>query len=161
MDFEALEAIRALKHRYLRGLDLKQWDVYGDTMCEDIVGKYGSPSGGLPAEFRGREAIVDFMRKSLDGKNIITVHVANHDEITVDGDTATGSWLLEDTVIAADYGILIRGAAYYTDTYRRENGVWRIATTGYERIYESSQSTGDLPGYTLTANRWAEFATPR
>ncbi|MFE3697223.1 hypothetical protein ACFXO7_05060, partial [Nocardia tengchongensis] len=54
-----------------------------------------------------------------------------------------------------DYGLLIRGAAYYHDTYRREDGVWRIATTGYQRIYESKMLTGELPGYALTANRWA------
>ncbi|MEC3914876.1 nuclear transport factor 2 family protein [Nocardia sp. CDC160] len=157
MDFEALEAIRQLKYRYLRSLDLKQWDEFADTLCEDIVGKYGSPSGGLPAEFHGRDQIVEFMRNALNA-NIITVHVANHPEITVDGDTATGSWCMEDTVIAADYGLLIRGAAYYNDTYRREDGVWRIASTGYERIYESSQSTAELPGYTLLANRWADLA---
>lgn len=155
MDFEALEAIRQLKHRYLRSLDLKQWDDYGDTLCEDIVGKYGSPSGGLPAEFRGRDSIVEFMRNALDGKNIISVHVANHPEITVDGDTASGSWCLEDTIIAADYGLLIRGAAYYHDTYRREDGVWRIATTGYQRLYEYTMATKDLPSFTLTANLWA------
>ncbi|MVU76739.1 nuclear transport factor 2 family protein [Nocardia sp. ET3-3] len=154
MDFEALEAIRQLKYRYLRTLDLKLWDEFADTLCEDIVGAYGSPSGGLPAEFQGRDSIVDFMRNALSA-NIITVHVANHPEITVDGDTATGSWCMEDTVIAADYGLLIRGAAYYNDTYRREDGVWRIASTGYERIYESKQSTADLPGYALLANRWA------
>ncbi|MFE3060776.1 nuclear transport factor 2 family protein [Nocardia sp. NPDC059239] len=160
MDFAALESIRALKYRYLRTLDLKQWDEFGDTLCADIVGSYGSPSGGLPDQFTSRDQIVDFMRGALSG-NIITVHVANHPEITVDGDTASGSWCLEDTVIAADYGLLIRGAAYYHDTYRREDGVWRIASTGYQRIYESKMSTDALPGYALTANRWAPAAEPQ
>ncbi|MEU1208506.1 nuclear transport factor 2 family protein [Nocardia sp. NPDC005825] len=160
MDFAALESIRALKYRYLRTLDLKQWDEFADTLCTDIVGSYGSPSGGLPAQFTSRDQIVDYMRGALSG-NIITVHVANHPEITVDGDTASGSWCLEDTVIAADYGLLIRGAAYYHDTYRREDGVWRIASTGYQRIYESKMSTAELPGYALTANRWAPAAESR
>ncbi|RMI35663.1 nuclear transport factor 2 family protein [Nocardia stercoris] len=154
MDFEALETIRALKYRYLRTLDLKLWDEFGDTLCPDIVGSYGSPSGGRPLEFTSRDEIVEYMRGALGG-NIITVHVAGHPEITVDGDTATGSWCMEDTVIAPDFEILIRGAAYYHDTYRREDGVWRIASTGYQRIYESHQSTKGIPGYGLTANRWA------
>ncbi|MFF0611167.1 nuclear transport factor 2 family protein [Nocardia tengchongensis] len=154
MEIEAREAIRTLKYRYLRTLDLKRWDEFADTLCSDVVANYGSPSGNLPAEFRGRDQIVDYMRAGLGG-NIITVHVAGHPEITVDGDTATGSWSLEDTVIFPDDHRMIRGAAYYTDTYRREDGVWRIATTGYQRIYESIQSTDGLPGYTLTANRWA------
>ncbi|GAB4584627.1 nuclear transport factor 2 family protein [Nocardia sp. IFM 10818] len=151
---EALEQIRALKYRYLRSLDLKLWDEFADTLSADIVASYGSPSGGRPLDFTGRDEVVDYMSKSLGG-NIITVHVANHPEITVDGETATGSWCLEDTVIVPDFRVLIRGAAYYRDEYRREDGVWRIARTGYERIYESSMSTEALPGYTLTANRWA------
>ncbi|WP_405491883.1 nuclear transport factor 2 family protein [Nocardia sp. NBC_00511] len=158
MDFEALETIRALKYRYLRTLDLKLWDEFADTLSTDIIGSYGSPSGDMPLEFNGRDQIVDYMRGALGG-NIITVHVANHPEITVDGETATGSWCLEDTVIVPDYQLLIRGAAYYHDTYHREDGVWRITRTGYQRIYESKQSTAGLPGYEITANRWAPTET--
>lgn len=151
---EALEAIRAVKYRYLRTLDLKLWDEFGDTLCEDVTAAYGSPSGEMPAEFKGREQIVEYMRGALGG-NIITVHVVHHPEITVDRESATGSWCLEDTVIFPEHSSIIRGAAYYNDTYRCENGVWRIERTGYERIYESTMSTEGLPGYALTANRWA------
>ncbi|WP_067698908.1 nuclear transport factor 2 family protein [Nocardia jejuensis] len=157
MDVIALEEIRALKARYLRTLDLKQWDDFAGTLASDVVASYGSPSGGQPLEFTSRDQVVDYMRNALSG-NIISVHVANHPEITVDGDTASGTWLLEDTVIIADYKIVIRGAAYYHDTYRREDGVWRIASTGYQRIFESKMSTDALPGFELTANRWAPSA---
>lgn len=157
MDVVASEQIRALKHRYLRTLDLKRWEEFADTLTADVVASYGSPSGDLPPEFHGREAVAEYMRNALSG-NIITVHVATHPEIQVDGDTATGSWLLEDTVMIPDYNRVIRGAAYYHDTYRRENGVWRIATTGYQRIFEAVMGTDALPGFTLTANRWAEPA---
>ncbi|QLY29745.1 nuclear transport factor 2 family protein [Nocardia huaxiensis] len=160
MDTIALEQIRALKHRYLRTLDLKQWDDFGDTLCTDVVGSYGSPSGGGPLEFTDREALVGYMRGALSG-NIITVHVANHPEIEVDGETARGTWCLEDTVIVPDFDILIRGAAYYHDTYRREDGVWRIASTAYQRIFEAKMSTDALPGFALTANRWAEMTAPQ
>ncbi|WP_067548623.1 nuclear transport factor 2 family protein [Nocardia crassostreae] len=151
---EALERIRALKYRYLRSLDLKLWDEFGDTLCADIVASYGSPSGGRPLDFTGRDEVVEYMRTGLGG-NIISVHVATHPEIHVDGETATGSWCLEDTIIVPDFHIMIRGAAYYRDEYRCEDGVWRIARTGYERIYESKMSTEALPGFALTANRWA------
>ncbi|MFJ4650183.1 nuclear transport factor 2 family protein [Nocardia sp. NPDC088792] len=154
-DFEASEQIRQLKHRYLRTLDLKLWDEFADTLSTDIVASYGSPSGGQPLEFTSRDQVVDYMRNALSG-NVITVHVANHPEITVDGDTATGSWCLEDTVIVPDFGMLIRGAAYYEDTYRRESdGKWRITGTGYQRIFEAKMATEALPGFAITANRWA------
>ncbi|WP_306362390.1 nuclear transport factor 2 family protein [Nocardia sp. CC227C] len=154
MDLEAVESIRSLKHRYLRCLDLKQWDEFAGTFTPDATGDYGSPSGGRPLRFTGRDAIVDYMRSALSA-NIITVHVATHPEIEVDGETATGSWCLEDTVIVPEYRVMIRGAAYYRDRYRRDDGRWRIAHTGYERIFEATMSLDALPGFTLTANRWA------
>lgn len=154
MDLIAVEGIRTLKYRYLRSLDLKLWDEFASTFAADATGSYGSPSGGGPLEFTGRDAIVGYMRKALGG-NIITAHIATHPEIEVDGDTATGSWCLEDTVIVPDYRVAIRGAAYYRDRYRRENGRWLIEHTGYERIYEATMSLDALPGFTLTANKWA------
>ncbi|WP_280268721.1 nuclear transport factor 2 family protein [Nocardia wallacei] len=154
MDLIALEEIRALKYRYLRSLDLKEWDEFAETLAEDATGDYGSPSGGRPLRFTSGAAIVDFMRTALGG-NIITVHVCTHPVIEVDGETATGSWCLEDTVIVPDHGVQIRGAAYYRDRYRKVHGQWRIAHTGYERIYESATSLSALPDFRLTANRWA------
>ncbi len=153
MDLVALEQIRTLKYRYLRALDTKLWDEFGDTFAEDATGDYGSPSGGRPLQFTGRDAIVEFMRSSLDG-NIATVHVCTHPVIEVDGETATGTWCLEDTVIVPDYDIMIRGAAYYQDRYRIADGGWRIAHTGYKRLYEARISLKES-GFTLTANPWA------
>lgn len=50
---------------------------------------------------------------------------------------------------------MIRGSGYYADTYRKdEDGVWRIASTGYQRIYEALTSLEDMPSFKL-ANRWA------
>ena len=154
MDMVALEEIRALKYRYLRSLDLKQWDEFGATLTDDAIGDYGSPSGGGPLKFTGSAEIVAYMRSTLDS-NIITVHVGTHPDIEVDGETATGSWCLEDTVIIPDYDVMIRGAAYYRDRYRKEGGRWRISHTGYERLYEATMSLSALPNFSLTANRWA------
>ncbi|MBB5915028.1 hypothetical protein BJY24_003895 [Nocardia transvalensis] len=154
MDPVALEEIRALKYRYLRSLDLKLWDEFAGTLAEDATGDYGSPSGGRPLKFTSGAEIVDYMRSSLD-RNIVTVHVCTHPVIEVDGDTATGSWCLEDTVIVPEFDVLIRGAAYYNDRYRKDNGRWYITHTGYDRIYESTMSLAALPDFKLTANRWA------
>src|SRR6202034_1133600 len=73
-------------------------------------------------------------------------------EITVDGDTATGSWRFEDTVIATEHRIVIKGAAFYQDRYERgADGKWRIAHTGYVRTYEAMLSLDDLPSFKFTA----------
>jgi hypothetical protein len=155
MDLAALEEIRRLKYRYFRTLDLKEWDEFEQTLTSDVLGRYGTRVYGEKLTLDGREAIVGFMREQLTS-SVITMHVAQHPELDVDGDEAEGSWGFEDTVIVPDFKVLIRGAGYYRDRYRRESdGVWRIAETSYERIYESMQSLDDTPSFKLVANRWA------
>lgn len=154
MDLVALEEIRQLKYRYFRTLDLKDWDAFGDCLAEDVVARYGTQAMDKPVHYNTRADVVDFMRENL-GTGIITVHIANHPEITVDGDTATGSWGFEDTVIVPDFKVKIRGAGYYHDTYRRDaDGKWRISGTEYQRIYEAMTSLDDTPSFKLIANRW-------
>jgi hypothetical protein len=105
--------------------------------------------------FDGRDAVVEFMRSSL-GPAIITVHQCHHPELRVDGDTATGTWYLQDLVIVSEHKMLLTGAAFYEDTYSRTDGTWRISRTGYVRSYEATQPLPD--GWQLTANRWATAA---
>jgi hypothetical protein len=159
MDLAALEEIRRLKYRYLRCVDLKLWDEIGDVFTADATVDYGTRALGEPIQLRGREEIVAFLRKSL-GPGIITVHFASQPEIDVDGAAATGTWSFEDTVIATEYRVVIKGAAFYEDRYARgEDGRWRISHTGYVRTYEVMMSLDDVPSLKFTANRWAEQPT--
>ena len=157
-DLVALEEIKTLKYRYFRTLDLKQWEDFGDCLAHDVRAAYGTQAMGEPLHYETREAVVGFMTENL-GPGVITMHIANHPEIEVEGDTATGSWAFEDTVIVPEFKIIIRGAGYYHDTYRRDadgegGGVWRIASTGYDRVFESMTSLEDTPSFKLIANRW-------
>ena len=111
---------------------------------------------GKPLKLAGRDEIIAFFRAKL-GPEIITVHAAGQPEITVDGDTATGSWRFEDTVIATEHRIVIAGAAFYQDRYERgADGPWRIAHTGYVRTYEAMMSLDDLPSFKFTAGSRAD-----
>ena len=155
MDLVELEKIRQLKYRYLRCVDLKLWDEIKDVFTADATADYNTPSAGRPLDLKSRDDIVTFLRDSL-GNGIITTHAAGQPEIEIDGDTATGTWRFEDTVIVPDFKVVIKGAAFYEDRYAREaDGQWRISHTGYVRIYESSMSLDDVPSWKLTANRWA------
>ncbi|MFE3542962.1 nuclear transport factor 2 family protein [Nocardia sp. NPDC059177] len=154
MDLIAIEEIKRLKYRYFRTLDLKRWDEFGDCLAVDIKARYGTQSMKEPLHYDTREGVVGFMSANV-GPGIVTTHIANHPEIDVDGDTARGSWVFEDTVIVPEYQALIRGSGYYLDEYRRDaDGKWRISATEYERIYEASTSLRDTPSFTLIANRW-------
>ena len=154
-DLIALEEIRRLKYRYLRSLDLKRWDEFALTLATDATADYGTQVYGERLRLAGRDEIVAFMSRRL-GPEVITVHLAGQPEIDIDGEEATGTWALQDTVIATGRQVVITGAAFYEDRYRRgEDGVWRISHTGYDRTYEAMFTLTDLPGFTLTANRWA------
>jgi hypothetical protein len=143
------EAIRQLKYRYLRSLDLKEWDEFADTLTPDVSADYGAR-----LSFTDRDSTVGYMRSAL-GPKIITVHQAHHPEVSVDGDTATARWYLQDIVLVLEQRIMLTGAAFYDDGYRRcEDGQWRICRTGYVRSYEAMQRLDD--SWQLTANKWAD-----
>ena len=46
-------------------------------------------------------------------------------------------------------------AAFYEDEYVKQDGSWKIRSTGYKRTYEEIQSRKDVPGLRLTAS-WFE-----
>jgi len=154
MDLASIEEIRQLKYRYFRTLDLKMWDEFGDCLAEDVKARYGTQAMNEPLHYDTRADVVKFMSENL-GPGIITIHIASHPEIAVDGDTATGSWGFEDTVIVPDFKVMIRGGGYYVDDYCKDaDGKWRIAGTKYDRIYEAMTSLEDTPSFKLIANRW-------
>ncbi|HCU96332.1 MAG TPA: nuclear transport factor 2 family protein [Actinobacteria bacterium] len=155
MDLAALEEIRRVKYRYLRCVDMKLWDEIAEVFTPEATADYGTPALGEPVRLTGRDAVVAFLRGKL-GPGIITAHFASQPEIDIEGDTASGTWCFEDTVIATGYGVVIKGAAFYEDRYARgEDGRWRISHTGYVRTYEMMLSLADLPSLKITANRWA------
>jgi hypothetical protein len=135
-------AIELLKYRYLRGLDTKHWDVFADTLTEDVKGDYGS-SLGEEHHFTNRDELVEFMRSSL-GPGVITEHRVTHPEITIKGDEASGIWYLQDRVIVAEFNFMLIGAGFYHDSYRRTANGWRISATGYDRTYDATMSLANL-----------------
>jgi hypothetical protein len=151
MDLATIEEIRQVKYRYLRCVDLKLWDELAQVFTPDATADYGTLAYGKPLKIAGRDEIVAFLRAKL-GPDIITVHSAGQPEITVDGATASGTWSFEDTVIATEHRIVVKGAAFYQDRYELGgDGRWRISHTGYVRTYEAMLSLDDLPSFRLTA----------
>jgi len=141
-DLADIEAIKQVKYRYLRALDTKHWDDFADTLAEDITADYG-PSLGEELHFANRADLVDYMRSAL-GPAVITEHRVTHPEITVNGDTASGSWYLQDRVIVAEYNFMLIGAAFYRDQYRRTDHGWKISSTGYDRTYDATMSLAGM-----------------
>jgi hypothetical protein len=150
----AIDDIKRLKYRYLRALDTKHWDDFAETLTEDVVGDYGS-SLGKEHHFTNRPDLLTFMRTAMP-IGVLTEHRVNHPEIIVAGDTAEGTWYLQDRVIVPEYNFMLFGAAFYHDRYRRTSDGWRICSTGYERTYEARMS---LEGLNFKATPGSALAT--
>lgn len=128
-----LEAIRQLKYRYFRALDTKRWDDLAETLTQDATTSYDE---GRYA-FSGREAILEFLRGALGSPRVLSMHHGHHPEIGMtSGTTARGTWYLEDQVLFLDANTVLRGAAFYSDEYRKVDGHWKICSTGYRRTFE-------------------------
>jgi hypothetical protein len=148
----AIDEICRLKYRYLRCLDQKLWDDIETCFTLDAVAEYSA--GGY--RFEGRDAIVDFLRRSMGSEQFLSSHRCHHPEIELtDATTATGVWALEDTVVHLDHDVTIQGAAFYQDEYVAEAGAWRIKRTGYRRTYEEIFPRSSIAGLRLTASWWA------
>lgn len=131
-----LRAIETVKYRYLRAVDTKDWVALADTLTEDVMASYGSQVNGKPLNYTDRESLLAFLSSAMT-PTMSTEHRVTHPIIEIDGDTATGSWYLQDKVLIPDYDVLIVGAAFYNDTYRRTEDGWRISSTGYDRTFEA------------------------
>lgn len=145
--FEDFQAITSLKYAYCRHLDTKDFAAMCALMTEDVTVTYG----GGAITLTGRQAVQDYLAKAMSSPTMLTSHLVSHPEITVDGDTATGRWALQDVVILEDAGLVIRGASLYEDRYVRAGESWLIEHTGYRRLYED---IGKRPEGTTTTASW-------
>ena len=147
-----IESIKRVKYAYARCLDLKLWDELAQVFTEDAVAAYSG--GGYT--FEGREAILEFLRRSMGAETFHSSHKMHHPEIDLTGPTtARASWALDDVVVESQWGITIRGASFYEDEYVKVAGQWKIKRTGYRRVFEEIQPRGNVEGLRLTASWWA------
>lgn len=146
---EDRDAIAALKYRYLRGVDTKDFALVAATLTRDAVARYG---GGVHT-VTGRDDIVGFLRSRLEADSVHTSHRVAHPELESDGsDRATGRWALDDVVLDTTQRFQLVGAAWYDDVYVRAGDGWRIAETGYSRTYELIQPWAEHAQ--MTASAW-------
>ena len=130
----AIENIRALKARYFRLMDTKQWDELADVFTPDM--QVISPGGQV--WLSGGPAFAASLRNSLERS--VSVHQGFTAEIEIiDADNATGIWAMQD-IIEWENGHpregwkSIIGRGHYHETYRRTEGIWRIATLSLTRL---------------------------
>lgn len=148
-DLAEIEGIKAAKYRYVRAVDTRDWELLATVLTDDATAAYAS--GKL--SYDGRDAIIGFLRDSMPPAEMLTSHRVHQPEIELTGPTtATGTWGLDDVVIFPNGNLVLRGAAFYFDQYRKVDGEWKISHTGYRRLYEE---TASREGVNLTDHWWA------
>jgi len=148
----AIRKIEQLKHRYMRAIDTHDCELMESCFMPDASVWY--MDGAISST--GRDNILRQFREGLlDDDNHFSSHIALHPEITITGpDSATGVWRFQDTVFnigpstpeRLNFGLRggqrVEGAGIYHDEYVRLDGSWRIARTGFVRIYEYWSTPG-------------------
>ncbi|WP_107149296.1 nuclear transport factor 2 family protein [Trinickia symbiotica] len=141
-EFTALHEISQTKYRYLRAVDTQDWELLRSCFTDDASVWYNQ--GKFTAE--GPDNIIARL-KAWFLPVVYSSHIALQPEIELTGpDTAKGTWRLQDIVHFKGPvpdpvrnltgGEEITGAGYYYDDYRCVNGQWKIARTGYVRLFE-------------------------
>ncbi|NBC37614.1 nuclear transport factor 2 family protein [Novosphingobium sp. FSY-8] len=138
----AIEAIRCVKARYFRLMDGKDWAALGDVFTQDAVfdARAAFSVGAPPPEsadwiWHGRDAIVAAIAGAITTRR--TVHHGHAHEITMTGpDSATGVIAMEDQIWdESGASQVLHGMGHYHETYVRQDGVWRIATSRLTRLH--------------------------
>ncbi len=146
---EDIEAIKRLKHKYFRCLDSKLWDEMAECFVPDATTSYTDGK----YSFKGIEAIMDFLKKSLGSDNVLSMHQGHQPEIDITSDTtAKGIWASEAGLVILDRNAATREVNFYHDEYVKVGGQWKIKHTGYRRLFEEAANRGETK---LLANMFA------
>jgi len=143
-----LEAIKTLKHRYVRAMTTSRWDLLESVLSEDIQASY---SDGKYV-FDNRADLLRFLSDSHDASatHILGYWHVTMPEISFDAsDHALGTWAMYHFFLDKREAQQLEMFAYYHDEYRRQDGEWRICRTGYRRVMEQSLDRNTLPGLQL------------
>ena len=128
---EDIEALKQLKAKYIRCVDLNLWDELAEVFTEDVEAHYGEN-----LDFQGRQALLDFLKGTIGLDNFISSHECHLPEIELSGETtAHARWKMHDYLIIQPNSTMT-GWAYYDEDCVKVNGEWKIKVIGYTRHFE-------------------------
>jgi|SRR5579863_8552479 len=123
-------ALCEVKARYCRFLDTKQWDAWTALFTEDCV--LDTSDAGGPPPIHGRGDALASVRAVIETAR--TAHHVHTPEIVIEGNSARAIWAMQDRVLF-DTGHSLTGYGHYTETYVKQNGGWKIATSKLTRLH--------------------------
>ncbi|MDJ0011442.1 nuclear transport factor 2 family protein [Rhodococcus erythropolis] len=144
----AIEAIKKTKATYWYALDTKQWDLLGSTFTRDGIADYRGAvdsshrpdvesarlavEAGDPVVIKGRGEIVQWFETRCGSWK--TIHHGHAPIVDITGpETGKAIWPIFDYI---DDGTSEgKGYGHYYDTYRQEDGEWRLDYLCFVRMH--------------------------
>jgi hypothetical protein len=131
---EDLEAIKKLHQTYINLMDNLEYEKVLDLFTED-----GSAEVRNSGVKRGRKELTQVYIEGLAkrrGKERFDGHMAIEPDITVEGDTARGTWVI--------YMLFSKPTLEWVQgrnecEYRKENGLWKIKSLKFTRTLASKK----------------------
>ena len=120
--------IRNLVARYSNAVAARDEKAWAETWTADAVWKIGG------SETVGRDQIVSTWLGLMDMFETV-VQVGHSGEVDVQGDTATGRWMLSELGWGRDGGASSHTVGLYEDTYRRTDAGWRFAERRFNFLH--------------------------
>ena len=144
---EQIEAIKGLKHRYLRACDAKDPDAFRACFISRGADIDYGPLGGFSGPDPADQLAAVFRRIALhtvDGTPaVLDMHHGLHPEITVlDAARASGRWTLKFrqlNMIERTEKLL---TGEYDDDYVIEDGVWKMARCHFRQLWSMTRPLG-------------------
>ncbi|MEV0107892.1 nuclear transport factor 2 family protein [Nocardia sp. NPDC050799] len=131
------EALRALKARYFRLMDTKDWSGFRALFCDDVVIDLSESGGEV---ITGADEFLTFLTARIGGA--LTIHHGHSPEIDVLSETTAQSiWAMEDRLTWPD-GTRVHGFGHYHETYAKVDGEWRIRTQRLTRLHTDYRPAG-------------------
>ncbi|WP_280458097.1 nuclear transport factor 2 family protein [Nocardia carnea] len=141
---EAVEAIKALKHRYLRACDAKDPEAFRECFVAAGAAVDYGVLGSFDAD--GMAAVFEKIAlQKIDGKNVILdMHHGTHPDITVHGpERASGKWTLKFRQVNLIENTETVMTGEYDDEYVVEDGGWKIAACRFEQYWSITRPVDD------------------
>lgn len=137
---EDIEAIRALKARYLASCDGKDPAAIRACFADGPV----EIDYGAVGRFDNADALVAVYTQIACHPHMVEIHHGSNPQIEVQGpDAASATWSLQYGLINTREKNLTQLAGYYEDGYRKIDGAWKIVRT---RFVATSTLALDLDG---------------
>ena len=142
-----IEAIKTLKHQYIRTMTLGLWDEFDSLVTDDIKSSYSDGK----YSFKDKKELLDFLKAAhAEGSPIVSTWMVGMPEISFISDSsAVAKWGFEHYSLIKPAELDLSMFAYYDDEYIKVDGQWKICKTGYQRVIEQEASRKDKPGLKL------------